>query len=34
MVKFVMINQHHYDDALANAARMAEEDFAKAKGEN
>jgi hypothetical protein len=33
MVKFVMINQHHYDDALANAARMAEEDFAKAKGE-
>jgi hypothetical protein len=33
MMKFVMINQHHFDDALRDAARMAGEEFNKAKGE-
>jgi len=31
--KFVLINQHHFDVALANAARMAGEEFEKAKSE-
>lgn len=30
-LKFVMINQHHFDDALRLAARMAGEEFAKSK---
>jgi len=34
MMKYVMITQHHFDKALVNAARMAGEDFAKAKSGN
>jgi len=33
MMKFVMITQHHFDEKLKDAARMAEEEFAKVKGE-
>jgi uncharacterized protein YndB with AHSA1/START domain len=33
MMKFMLINQHKYDKALADAARMAGEEFAKSKGE-
>lgn len=30
MVKYVMINQHHFDQAMETAARMAGEEYAKA----
>jgi len=33
MMKYVMITQHHYDEKLKDAARMAEAEFARAKGE-
>jgi uncharacterized protein DUF2652 len=33
MLRHVMINQHHYDEAMKNAARLAEADFIKSKGE-
>ena len=33
MLKFVMINQHHFDKAFENATRMAGEEFAKTKSE-
>lgn len=29
-VKYVMVNQHHFDQAIENAARMAGEEYAKA----
>ena len=28
--KFIMIHQHHFDEAIANAARLAAEEFARA----
>jgi uncharacterized protein YndB with AHSA1/START domain len=33
MLKFVMINQHHYDKALKRAAQIAAEEFSKSKSE-
>jgi len=33
MLRFMMINQHHFDEKIKDAARMAEEEFAKSKGE-
>jgi hypothetical protein len=33
MIKFMMINQHHFDDRLKDAAHLAGEEFAKSKGE-
>ena len=32
-LKYVMITQHHYDKAMALAAQLANEEFAKAQGE-
>lgn len=32
MLRVMMINQHHYDAKLREAARMADEEFAKSKG--
>jgi len=32
MMKHIMINQHHFDQKIKDAARMAEAEFAKAKG--
>ena len=33
MLRFVMINQHHFDDAMRKAAELAAEEFAKATSE-
>jgi hypothetical protein len=33
MLKYVLINQHHYDKALALAAQLANEEFTKTNGE-
>ena len=33
MMKFVLITQHHYDQAMALAAQLANEEFTKTKGE-
>jgi hypothetical protein len=33
MVKYVLINQHHYDKAMALAAQLASEEFTRTKGE-
>jgi hypothetical protein len=33
MAKLIMINQHHFDEKMKDAARMAREEFAKSKGE-
>jgi uncharacterized protein YndB with AHSA1/START domain len=33
MVKYMLITQHHYDKAMALAARLAGEEFTKTKGE-
>ena len=33
-LKYVMINQHHYDKALALAAELANEEFTKIKGDH
>jgi hypothetical protein len=32
MLRYVMINQHHFDVKLCEAAQMAREEFEKAKG--
>jgi hypothetical protein len=33
MLRYVMINQHHFDVKVREAAQMAKEEFEKAKGE-
>jgi hypothetical protein len=33
MLRFIMINQHHFDDAMRKAAELAAEEFAKATSE-
>ena len=34
MAKYVLINQHHFDEKMKDAARMAGEEFAKSQGES